>query len=679
MNAEGTKALILDAQRGDREAFARLVDRYQNLALGYAYGWLGDSDRANDVAQEAFIDAFLHLHQLREPAAFAGWLRRIVHKHCDRQTRRRTVEPELQENQVQGPDAAAQRAQEARWVRRAIEALPQHERLVVALHYLGECPQKEVAELLELPLSTIKKRLHSARQRLRERSEDMTEKTFDDMRAHLQLADRIRLFLEVRAGDKDAVQAILSRQSALLEAEESWSFEEAMEGGIPLAHRQTPLILAAGRGDLQMVNLLLSLGAHPDGSCGCKNRETALWAAAANGRAEVAKALLSAGADPNAANAVGHAPLHVAAMRGHADVVRALLEHGAKPQLTACSGMTALDWARLRTHTEVADLLGGGPIAPPSTEELRTGIKALDLWAPLSKGSLVQVHAAAETGLMVLLAELSRRFAASPVESGAPGGGRGGGVGGGSQVLAGGGVGGGTCVWAGWELEPWQEGTLEGFVAEAGIADCVNVVTAGPADALVDRALATVERLSQEHDQVVLFLFQEEGRAGLVEAALPRLTERASIAFVIQPWLPVTQGALAPAKALAPYHARICTDPQLAKAGLYPAIDPIRSASKAPQSAQGEALRARAMTLLASEDEAVADRKRLLQDFLSQPFVTFEHQTGYAGVSVTESELLFGVERILSGALDTLPEGVLRYRGALPQEPIEEAPRAVVE
>src|SRR5450432_1765322 len=75
------------AQTGNREAFSRLVARFQGMVVGYAFSWVGDL--AEDVAQDAFVEAFLRLHQLREPSAFPGWLRRIVRKHCDRCTRRK--------------------------------------------------------------------------------------------------------------------------------------------------------------------------------------------------------------------------------------------------------------------------------------------------------------------------------------------------------------------------------------------------------------------------------------------------------------------------------------------------------------------------------------------------------------------------------------------------------------
>src|SRR6266851_4616082 len=84
VSTEEMIALVARAQEGDVEAFEELVRVFQDVAVAYAYVRLGDFYQAEDAAQSSFLDAYQHLSQLREPAAFAGWLRQIVHKHCDR-------------------------------------------------------------------------------------------------------------------------------------------------------------------------------------------------------------------------------------------------------------------------------------------------------------------------------------------------------------------------------------------------------------------------------------------------------------------------------------------------------------------------------------------------------------------------------------------------------------------
>lgn len=169
------REFVCAAQCGDENAFTVIVVRVQRLAIALAVGWLGDVELAREVAQEALLDAHLHLSDLRDPAAFVPWFRRIVAKHCDRVTRRSSLgmggalsDAEMVADDAALPDDAVERREEARAVRQALERLPAHERVVVALQYLGGYSQVEIARLLTLPLTTVKKRAHDARNQLRE-------------------------------------------------------------------------------------------------------------------------------------------------------------------------------------------------------------------------------------------------------------------------------------------------------------------------------------------------------------------------------------------------------------------------------------------------------------------------------------------------------------------------------
>ena len=91
MKPEQLRSQVARAQAGDLEAFGQIVQRFQDMAYGCAYAVLGDFHLAQDTAQEAFIQAYRDLGNLSEPAAFPGWFRRIVLKHCSRITRRKHV------------------------------------------------------------------------------------------------------------------------------------------------------------------------------------------------------------------------------------------------------------------------------------------------------------------------------------------------------------------------------------------------------------------------------------------------------------------------------------------------------------------------------------------------------------------------------------------------------------
>jgi RNA polymerase sigma factor (sigma-70 family) len=167
------------SQKEKQRAFGEIVGRFQDLAYGCAYAVLGDFQMAEDAAQEAFLAAWQNLGQLRAPEAFPGWFKRIVLTQCNRFTRGKRVltvpldairglpseEPE--------PQQALERAEFKEQVYAAIQSLPEKERMVTTLFYISEYSQNEVAAFLELPVTTIKKRLFCARQQLRERMLDM--------------------------------------------------------------------------------------------------------------------------------------------------------------------------------------------------------------------------------------------------------------------------------------------------------------------------------------------------------------------------------------------------------------------------------------------------------------------------------------------------------------------------
>jgi RNA polymerase sigma factor (sigma-70 family) len=172
--------LIKQAQCGQTRAFDALVHRFQDRAVGYARSILHDSAAAEDAAQEAFVQAWRDLGQLRDPVAFPVWLRRIIFKHCDRVRRVRhlTLVSFDDAFHIDGgtePATFLESAQNAQQVRLSLETLPEREREVALLYYLGERDLAEIAAFLGIPRTTVKNRLHAARKRLRKELWEMAE------------------------------------------------------------------------------------------------------------------------------------------------------------------------------------------------------------------------------------------------------------------------------------------------------------------------------------------------------------------------------------------------------------------------------------------------------------------------------------------------------------------------
>ncbi len=165
--------LVKAAQSGDSEAYDALMQRFQQMAYTTAYRYLGDHHLAQDLVQEASLEAFVHLPQLKEPGAFPGWFRQIVFRQCTRVLRQVTLQYTSLEAVRDGllaesnPEDIAVQGEVQACVRLAVASLPQHERLVTVLFYGCRYSYNEVSALLKIPLTTVKKRLYSARQKLK--------------------------------------------------------------------------------------------------------------------------------------------------------------------------------------------------------------------------------------------------------------------------------------------------------------------------------------------------------------------------------------------------------------------------------------------------------------------------------------------------------------------------------
>lgn len=181
------------AMSGDRDAFNRLVERYQRQAVAVASRMLGNIDDGLEVAQEAFIRAFQALEQLKEPARFKSWLMRIVVNRALNFRRDRSKYATLslsdsyapdqdneavsQEQLVEGREPLAQEnleaAEMAEVLRKAIDELPENLRTALILFSLEKLPQKEIADIMKCSLQTVKWNVFEARKRLRVRLKNM--------------------------------------------------------------------------------------------------------------------------------------------------------------------------------------------------------------------------------------------------------------------------------------------------------------------------------------------------------------------------------------------------------------------------------------------------------------------------------------------------------------------------
>lgn len=162
--------LVARAQGGDRDAFAMLATATYGRLHRLAQNILGDSDRADDAAQQAVVDIWRKLPQLREAGRFDAWSYRILVRRCYAEARkRRRWIPDIDHDRGEDPGAATAitgvvyRDQ----LERGFQRLPMDQRAVIVLHlYLG-LTLREVARILEVPEGTAHSRLVRAKAVLR--------------------------------------------------------------------------------------------------------------------------------------------------------------------------------------------------------------------------------------------------------------------------------------------------------------------------------------------------------------------------------------------------------------------------------------------------------------------------------------------------------------------------------
>ena len=184
MEKENDVQLIHKILSGDDELFNALVQKYQKSVHTLVWQKIGDFHYAEEITQDAFLQAYEKLSTLKDPSQFAGWLYVIANRLCIAWIRRqRPVMQPLDDTSVKAIDNLTyeryildQRESEAierryEIVEELLAKLPENERTVMTLYYLGEMTTKEIGDFLSVSMNTIVSRLHRARKRLQEKGE----------------------------------------------------------------------------------------------------------------------------------------------------------------------------------------------------------------------------------------------------------------------------------------------------------------------------------------------------------------------------------------------------------------------------------------------------------------------------------------------------------------------------
>ena len=164
------EALIRRAKAGDREAFGRLMERFQAPVYRVVRGILSEASEAEDVAQEAFLRAFESLKKFRGESGFFTWLYRIAVNEALRARKRRNFAPieAVPEVEAPRPEVPDEDGPSLAALERLLGRLSDEFRSIVVLRDVEGLSYQDIAETLEIPMGTVESRLFRARRELRE-------------------------------------------------------------------------------------------------------------------------------------------------------------------------------------------------------------------------------------------------------------------------------------------------------------------------------------------------------------------------------------------------------------------------------------------------------------------------------------------------------------------------------
>ena len=225
--------LIQQVLQGDQEAFALLVNKYQKGVHALAWRKIGDFHIAQEITQDAFLRAYQKLETLKNHNLFGGWLYVIAARLCSDWFQKKSLpEQSLEVTDMSEVNhgsysryVAQKQEAEADETRREVvkellQKLPESERTVMTLHYLGEMTIKTISEFLGVSPNTVKSRLSRARNRLK-KEENMIRQNLGSFQLPTQLTENImreisRIAPTAPAANNPMVPWVLSAASAVL-------------------------------------------------------------------------------------------------------------------------------------------------------------------------------------------------------------------------------------------------------------------------------------------------------------------------------------------------------------------------------------------------------------------------------------------------------------------------------
>ncbi|MEX0647393.1 MAG: RNA polymerase sigma factor [Balneolaceae bacterium] len=168
--------LVKKVQQGDMTAFNLLIERWYSKIHRFAYRFFADDDEANEITQKTFIKVYQKVNHLNEPGNFSPWIYRVANNLCldelKRAGRRKSSPLEAwveqaSESDHNSPAEVLETKELGEWIQKALLTLPDEQRVVVILKEYEGLKFREIADILEEPVNTVKSRMYYGLKALR--------------------------------------------------------------------------------------------------------------------------------------------------------------------------------------------------------------------------------------------------------------------------------------------------------------------------------------------------------------------------------------------------------------------------------------------------------------------------------------------------------------------------------
>lgn len=163
---------VQEVLSGNKQAYSHIINKYKNQLYATILGMTRNPHDAQDLVQEAFIKVYYQLGKYDNRGSFASWIYRVAINHCmDEFRKKRHIEvrmtEESMEKNLEHPEVIFLKKEKNKQLELLMDTLPEDERMIILLRYVNELSYEEISELVDVPVSTVRNKLHRAKKKMR--------------------------------------------------------------------------------------------------------------------------------------------------------------------------------------------------------------------------------------------------------------------------------------------------------------------------------------------------------------------------------------------------------------------------------------------------------------------------------------------------------------------------------